>query len=269
MPDIGQAVLAGALFALPAVLFAAYGIESWRTGRIASTRLEKDGGSPFLGLRAMEAGYWVLSPLARTLDRWGIHPNAITLFALVPSAAGALALVRGRLASGAALFAVAALCDALDGLVARHRGALTSPSGHTVETEPPSSLRSGAALDSIIDRVNEAMLFGGLALYARDSLPLMALSVSALSAAFLTSYTTAKADAVNVTLPRGVMRRAERAVYALAGCAATPLVTFARGQDATFVERHAALFVTLAAITLGAGLSAIVRIRALVRALNG
>jgi phosphatidylglycerophosphate synthase len=92
--------------------------------------------------------------------------------------------------------------DILDGQVARL-------------TETGSS--RGELLDAAIDRYTEFAFVAGLVIYFRDSVPLRLLSLGALLACFMVSYASAKAEAMQVTPPRGLMRRHERATYLITG----------------------------------------------------
>jgi len=92
--------------------------------------------------------------------------------------------------------------DILDGQVAR----LTN-----------SGSNRGELLDAAVDRYTEFAFIAGLAIYMRDSVPMMCLALAALLASFMISYASAKAEALHVEPPRGLMRRHERAVYLIVG----------------------------------------------------
>jgi len=80
----------------------------------------------------------------------------------------------------------------------------------------------------------------------------------------MVSYSTAKAEALHVTAPRGAMRRAERAVYLVAGAALTPLsgVLAARLSLAGWVQ-DAPILAALALVGIVANASAIRRLYAI------
>jgi hypothetical protein len=52
----------------------------------------------------------------------------------------------------------------------------------------------------------------------------MALALGATLASFMVSYASAKAEALQVAAPRGLMRRHERSTYLIAGIGMVPLV---------------------------------------------
>jgi CDP-diacylglycerol--glycerol-3-phosphate 3-phosphatidyltransferase len=75
----------------------------------------------------------------------------------------------------------------------------------------------GELLDAAVDRYTEFAFLGGMLVYFRDSVWLMVLTLAALLASFMVSYASAKAEALQVSPPRGLMRRHERGTYLLVG----------------------------------------------------
>src|SRR5450432_3421830 len=91
----------------------------------------------------------VLEPVGQALARTPLTPNEITLIGTVGVCAGALTLFpTGHLFIGALVCTVFVLADMLDGALARVKG---------------NSGKFGAFLDSTLDRVSDAAIFGGLA----------------------------------------------------------------------------------------------------------
>lgn len=218
-------------------------------GRARVDRLDKDGGSAMLSLPIMELGYWVLHPVVKLLDRLGATPNAVTLFAVVPAFFAAIAGGFGAFATVCLLGMTSAFCDALDGLLAKYQGV---------------SSRSGQALDSVLDRVTESLILFGLAVYFRDTISLLLLSLLALFGGYMTSYVSAKAEVMSVPIPRGQMRRPERAVYLMSGCAFTPLWALLMPLDAHPALRFLPVVVGMTLIGVIATGSAFFRLHALV-----
>ncbi|MEE4275479.1 MAG: CDP-alcohol phosphatidyltransferase family protein, partial [Thermoleophilia bacterium] len=91
------------------------------------------------------------------------------------------------------------VCDALDGAVAR---AGRGPS------------RSGAFLDSTLDRVSEIITFGALAFYMarEDRLWELVAVLVCLGSALMVSYARARAEALGTDCKVGFMSRPERLV---------------------------------------------------------
>ena len=63
-----------------------YLLRSAIVGRRRHARTDADGGSVFLGKRAMEMAYWMLDPVIDFLAALRITPNMVTLFSLLPAA---------------------------------------------------------------------------------------------------------------------------------------------------------------------------------------
>lgn len=152
----------------------------------------------------------VLRALDMAADRLvllGISANFITAFCIGLGVAGGVLLGLGHFGLAAIAMIVASLGDALDGLVARR--------GNTVSV-------AGALLDASGDRYQEFFFLGGLAVYLRGCTFGLIATLLALAGSFMVSYSSAKAEALGVPVPPGVMRRPERAVCM---CVATALMT--------------------------------------------
>lgn len=163
-----------------------------------------------LGRDARQGVGTVLGPVARTLARWGVPPDALTWGGTVLTCIAAVALlVPGHLVAGALVLTVLLLLDSLDGLLARATG-----------TAGP----WGAFLDSTLDRIADGVVLGALCLHylaVADRAPLtVACGVLALAAVVLgaaISYAKARAESLGMTADVGLMERADRFVVVLAG----------------------------------------------------
>lgn len=149
-----------------------------------------------------------LRPVVRAFVGAGISANAITGASLVAGAVAGVALALGHFGVGAVAVLAASLGDALDGLVAR--ATRTASAG-------------GALFDSSVDRYEEFLVLAGLAIWFRSNAVVLVLALLALLASFMVSYGSAKAEALHVPVPGGVMRRAHRAVCVGAGVTLVPL----------------------------------------------
>jgi CDP-diacylglycerol--glycerol-3-phosphate 3-phosphatidyltransferase len=143
-----------------------------------------------------------VEPLAERLAAAGMKPNTITTLGLIGSVAAGALFSAGEIRWGGWVLALTAAFDVLDGLVARRAG-----------TES----RFGAFYDSTLDRISDAALLGGLALFwaaagPNHSLAMVGVCVIALSGAFLTSYTRARAEAIGIDAKVGFLQRPERIV---------------------------------------------------------
>ena len=143
----------------------------------------------------------LVAPVSEWLIRRRVRPNTITSASaiVVIGAGAAFGLDLPRL--GAAWLLLSGLLDILDGQVAR-RGGMVS--------------RFGAFFDSTLDRIGEAILFAGIAIYFQtapsQSVPVLGvvLTLAALTGSFLVSYTRARAEGLDVECRVGLAQRPER-----------------------------------------------------------
>lgn len=192
--------LAGALIAL--LLAAAYGLRVAVKGRVHFDRIDRQGGNRLLSKGAMELGYWILDPVARLLVFLEITPNKISWASLGLGFLAGACLAGGHFGFAAICATVSGLLDSVDGMVARISGAASD---------------AGEVLDAAVDRYVEFFFLSGLIIYYREVPLLQVLALMALLGSFMVSYSTAKAEALAVTPPNGIMRRPERAVYLTLG----------------------------------------------------
>ena len=190
--------LAG-LFALAAV---AYAVRVAMYGASRSERVGRIGGTALIGQEVMDWIYWGVDPIVRALTALGITANGLTWSALVFGVGAGIAVGLGWLGLGCLLATLSTIGDILDGQVAR----LTN-----------SGSARGELLDAAIDRYTEFAFLAGLVVFYRASVPLMGLALAALLASFMVSYASAKAEAMQVSPPRGLMRRHERSTYLITG----------------------------------------------------
>jgi CDP-diacylglycerol--glycerol-3-phosphate 3-phosphatidyltransferase len=150
-------------------------------------------------------------PFGQALARAGVSADLLTVTGLVMAAAAAWAIGSGRLVAGGLLMVAAGLPDLLDGPVAKASGRAS---------------KRGAFLDSVADRVSDALIFGGVAWYlqasGRPRLAMLALAV--LAASSVVSYERAKAESLGFAARGGAMERAERLIALGAGLFVRPLL---------------------------------------------
>jgi CDP-diacylglycerol--glycerol-3-phosphate 3-phosphatidyltransferase len=154
----------------------------------------------------------VLTPVASLLIRLGISPDVVTVIGTLGVAIGALAFYpRGMLFVGTLVVTAFVFADTVDGIMARRLGRST---------------RWGAYLDSTLDRVGDAAVFGGLVLwYAGDGdNPYMAaLALACLILGSVVSYAKARAEGLGMTANVGIAERADRLVAVLVATGLTGL----------------------------------------------
>jgi CDP-diacylglycerol--glycerol-3-phosphate 3-phosphatidyltransferase len=185
-----------------------YGLRVLIQGKAQFDRVDKQGSSALLGKGAMEGAYWSLQPVAKFLIFLKVTPNQISWMSLGFAVATGLCLAVGHFGFGAVFATVSAFLDTLDGMVARLTGV---------------SSDAGEVLDATVDRYAEFLFLGGLAFYYREIPGLLVLTLFALIGSFMVSYSSAKAEAMNVSPPKGSMRRPERAVYLTLGALFSPI----------------------------------------------
>lgn len=145
----------------------------------------------------------IFTPLARLLLRAGLTPDAVTVVGTLGVAASALWFFpRGEFLWGTLAVVLFVFSDTIDGVMARHSGRTS---------------RFGAFLDSSLDRVGDAAIFGGLVLYysAHQHQLHTALALTVLVLGMLVSYVRARAEGLGMTANVGVAERADRLVVIL------------------------------------------------------
>ena len=136
----------------------------------------------------------VEQPIARLLAALGLSPNAITLLGMAGAVAAGVLASQGLLLAAGAATLVAGILDLFDGSVARLTGRKS---------------RFGALLDSTADRVSEAAVLIGLAVYyaGEGSIPGVLLSCGAMAGSMMVSYVRARAGGLRVDCEVGVFTR--------------------------------------------------------------
>jgi len=133
------------------------------------------------------------------LARYGVTADWLTVFGLLLQVAGLPLIISGHFGWALIIGIVAAMCDALDGAVAR-AGA--------------GSTKAGAFLDSTTDRISELMIAAALVVYffRLGQLAPTVVVLVFMGAAQLVSYTRARAESLGAECKVGFMSRPERLV---------------------------------------------------------
>lgn len=154
-------------------------------------------------LRAAMLRY-VEQPGARSLRALGLTPNAVTLIGFAVTLGAAYLVGSNQLLAGGIVFLLGGGLDLLDGALARLTGRVTP---------------FGALLDSVFDRLGEASLFVGLAVYSlragfsdRYLLFFITVLLLALILSQAVSYLRARGEGLGVATRAGLMTRPERVV---------------------------------------------------------
>ncbi len=251
MTDLAASALLAAIASAGAVAWKSVG----RARAPRFDRLDRAGRSIFLGAGVQRSAYWAAQPIGRALVRAGVSANAIT-FASIPLAAiGGVAFAAGHYGVGALFAAASFACDALDGLVARQTGTAS---------------QAGEVVDAVCDRIAEALLFAGITVAWRASVPLLAVVLGAALGAQQVTFASTKAEVYPEAagaVPRGLMRRAERAVCMVLGAAASGVLVDILPSSAG-AWAAAPLAIALAVLAVVSNASAVHRFVVLARTLR-
>src|SRR4051812_10159610 len=159
--------------------------------------------------------FWtnVWAPFGDLFLKWGISPNTVTLVGTVGVTAGAVIFFpQGKLLTGVLVITAFVFSDMIDGYMARASGKVST---------------FGAFWDSTLDRIGDAAIFGGLAMYyvgPGDNDWYAALAIYCLSMGSVTSYARARAESLNMQAKVGIAERADRLVAILVVTGAADIV---------------------------------------------
>jgi len=144
----------------------------------------------------------LFGPIVRGLARTPVTPNMITVAGTVGMSAATLSMFPiGWLFPGAATATVFTFTDMLDGQLARIKG---------------SSGKYGAFLDSTMDRLGDAAVFGGITIwFMRSDHLLGVVSLFCLAGGMSVSYVKARAEGLGLNADVGIIERPERLIIGL------------------------------------------------------
>jgi CDP-diacylglycerol--glycerol-3-phosphate 3-phosphatidyltransferase len=238
-----------ALVSLFLVGLLGFAVKSAIGGRPRTERVIRQGGTILLNEYLMEYGLWLFRPITRACVRMNLHPDVLSWTSLALQLAASVGIATGHFGLGGWLLLLGAMCDSLDGAVARERGL---------------SSDSGELLDATVDRWSEMALFFAYAWYYRDMPIGFALAALSCIGAVMVSYARAKGEAMGINLSIGLMQRHERAVY-LCGATLISAIGVQFWEPDTPHPRHYVLLGALALIALLSNVTAVQRF-ALIRA---
>ncbi len=176
----------------------------------------------------------IFTPIAAFLVRRGVSPDVVTLIGTLGVVVGALAFYpRGEFLWGTVVITVFVFSDLVDGTMARMS---------------QRSSRWGAWLDSTLDRVGDAAVFAGIAMWFAgegDDLLLTALCLYCLATGAVVSYARARAEGLGMTADVGITERADRLVAIL-------VCTGLDGMGVPYVQALALWFLAVGStVTIG------------------
>jgi CDP-diacylglycerol--glycerol-3-phosphate 3-phosphatidyltransferase len=147
---------------------------------------------------------WPYRAILALLVWTGVRPTQLTLLSLALTGVTGALIVRGSWFAAGLVLLAAGLCDVFDGAVARQRGEAN---------------RSGAFLDSVVDRVSDLILFSCLfwSLNRGGNEFEAALALVTLVVSLSVSHIRAEAEAVGLALSEGLFQRLERFLALMIG----------------------------------------------------
>jgi phosphatidylglycerophosphate synthase len=147
---------------------------------------------------------WPYRGILAALYRLGVRPWQLTLASLATNIVIGVLLLRDQRLLPGLLLIPAGLFDVFDGGVARLRG---------------EDKRSGAFLDSVLDRVSDMILFGCLfwSLANQGHEAEAALALATMVITLMVSHVRAEAEAAGVSLSEGFFQRLERYLALMIG----------------------------------------------------
>lgn len=179
----------------------------------------------------------LLDPFVNALIRSNVSPNVITTIGTAVVLASGVAFGVGQVRLAGVLLLLSGVGDMLDGRVAR-RGNRVTP--------------FGAFYDSTLDRVGDAALFGGIAMYfvrggvrADLVIPALGAALVALASIQIVSYARARAEGLSLDCKVGIAQRAER-ILGLG----VPSLFVGAGPDGLVLLAIVVILGVLAAITV-------------------
>lgn len=177
------------------------------------------------------------APVADRLIRRGVHPNTLTTVGLLIVIGAAVAFAVGLPRVGGVVLLLSGCFDVLDGKVARGGGRM-SP--------------FGAFYDSTLDRVGEAVLFGGIAVFfvtggvpAAWQMAAVIAVCAALGGGLIVSYSRARAEGLQIECKVGLVQRAERLVGL-----GVPMMFFGAGRNGWLLLSIVAVLGALSLLTV-------------------
>ena len=161
--------------------------------------------------KARDIGKLIATPFAKIFIKLGFSPDLVTLFGTLGVVISSIIFFsRGEFLVGSILFAIFVGLDAVDGTVARLLNR---------------NSKWGAFFDSVLDRIADGVVLGSLAFYFANAgkETYFILSLVALLASEIVSYTKARAEGLGLNCDTGLAERPERVIIIVAGTFLTGL----------------------------------------------
>jgi CDP-diacylglycerol--glycerol-3-phosphate 3-phosphatidyltransferase len=151
-------------------------------------------------------------PIVTPLAAAGVTPNMISVAGFAGNVAAAALAAGGMFVAAGVLMLVFSALDLLDGALARKTGTVT---------------KFGAVFDSVLDRMSEAAVLGGLLFHFTQMgghTMEVALCYAAVVGSIMVSYVRARAEGIGLELREGLFTRAERVILLAGALILAPIV---------------------------------------------
>ena len=144
-------------------------------------------------------GKYFTEPIVTVLVKTHLTPNAVTCLGLLITITAAVLVAIGNPFAAGFVVLFAGLFDMLDGALARRTNRVT---------------KFGGVLDSTLDRISEAVVLIGIAVFYANHQSTWGVALAAITmiSSQLVSYIRAKAEALNIKCEIGIFTRPERVV---------------------------------------------------------
>lgn len=141
----------------------------------------------------------VITPLIDVLIALHIKPAMITVAGLIGCIPAMILVSQGNLLAGGIIFLLASLLDLFDGALARKSNSISD---------------RGALLDSVADRISEALIMAGILYYgwSIEDKSIVLFSFGSVVGSLLVSYIRARAEGLGLKLSDGWFTRPERVI---------------------------------------------------------
>jgi CDP-diacylglycerol---glycerol-3-phosphate 3-phosphatidyltransferase len=161
--------------------------------------------------KARDIGKLIATPFAKIFIKLGFSPDLVTFFGTLGVVVSSIVFFsQGEFLVGSILFAMFVGLDAVDGTVARLLNR---------------NSKWGAFFDSVLDRIADGIVLGSIAFYFAKAgeETYFVLSLVALLASEIVSYTKARAEGLGLNCDTGLAERPERVIIIVAGTFLTGL----------------------------------------------
>lgn len=161
--------------------------------------------------KARDIGKLIATPFAKIFIKLGFSPDLVTLFGTLGVVVSSIIFFsQGQFLVGSIFFAMFVGLDAVDGTVARLLNR---------------NSKWGAFFDSVLDRIADGVVLGSLAFYFANAgeETYFILSLIALLASEIVSYTKARAEGLGLNCDTGLAERPERVMIIIGGTFLTGL----------------------------------------------